>query len=279
MLSPIHSHNHNLQELSLKLETHLLHLIWQELLSTKPQTLSLFIILSVACAFVSCMLLTSITMRMSKSFGRLTSCPRTAGNPHDQRLGRRSSLDNLVIPHRTRLPSTQISQVEPLDLAVAKNLLDAAAQGPDMAGSVASNPSEPRGSYDSSFTESDERSRSSGQFYIRQHSRTASWAPGEQCTDGYEDQGTSSGSSSMGCKYHDLSKSHDGPNDFEDGEIFWDRWTVMLPTEVGNINILRADPALAAKRFNAMASASRLAPFGVTQDYGQCPSPSPYDLV
>ena len=280
MLSLTHSHTHKLQELSINLETNLFNLSWQELLSQHPQTPSLFIILSAAYTFASCMLFISITMRVSKSFVRLAPGPRTGGSPHDQPPRRRSSFDNLVIPNRTRLPSSRISQVEPIDLAVARNLLDAAAQGPDMAASGASDPSEPRDSYDSSFTESDQQgtqSSSAGEFYIRQHSRTTSWAGNELLPDSYEDQPRTGSSSSVDWRHYELGMSHDGPHDFATGGSFVNLH-MPLSTRVGNVDILRAEPDKAASRYNALATANGLAPFQVTQDYGQCPSLSHFIL-
>ena len=279
MLPPVHSHTHKLQELSLNLEFHFSQLSWQELLPSTPHTLSLFIILSVTCAYASCILFSSITMRVSKSLARPTPGPRTGGSPHNKPQRARSSFDNLVIAHRTRIPSSRVSQIEPIDLEIARSLLDAAAQGPDIAASSALDPSDPRELYDnSSTTESDPqrtRSRSSGEFYIRQHSRSASWAVGEPCTEG---QGRSSGSSSMDWRHHELGMSHDGPNDFADAGPSENPYT-QLSTRVGNVNVIRGDPAQAARAYNSWAKAHGLKEFYVMQDFGQCPSLSPFYLV
>ena len=180
------------------------------------------------------------------------------------------------------MPSSRVSQIEPIDFEIARSLLDAAAQGPDMAASLAldpSDPSDPRVLYDSSsITESDPqrtRSRSSGEFYIRQHSRTVSWAVGEPCT---EDQGRSSSSSSMDWRHHELGMSYDGPNEFADAGPSVDPYT-LLSTRVGNVHVLRGDPVEAAQKYNALAEAHGLEEFYVMQDFGQCPSLSPFYLV
>ncbi|KAL8795120.1 MAG: hypothetical protein Q9195_002417 [Heterodermia aff. obscurata] len=138
-----------------------------------------------------------------------------------------------------------------------------------MTASATSNPSEPRDSYDSSCTESDHqgtRFSSSGEFYIRQHSRSVSWAADEPSTDAYDDQHMTSSSSSEDWRQHELGRSHDGANDTAAGGPSMNRFTSST-TLVGSTNILRSDPGLAAKRYNALASVNELAAFGVVQDY------------
>lgn len=196
-----------------------------------------------------------------------------------------------MIPHRTRLPSTRIGEVKPIDLAVARNLLDAAAAS-------VSNASERRGSCgddESESTGSDHRQQlqqegtrspsccAGGEFYVGQHSRTASWAAAaddELCTpdDVYEEEDqcsrAASGSSSSvdWRQQYELGGSYDGPNDFADGAPFVNPYTLPQSTWVGNVNVLRIKPAEAAKSYNALAAANGLEAFDVRLDYGQCPS-------
>lgn len=69
---------------------------------------------------------------MSKSFAALAfrtddAAPGYSAAPFALR---RSSLDNLVIRGRTRLPSSRVSQPQPVDLKIAQQLLDAEARLP-----------------------------------------------------------------------------------------------------------------------------------------------------
>ena len=224
-------------------------------------------------------------MRISKSLAKLAPGgppPRSEVIPQDQRPQRRSSFDNLVIPHRIRFPSNMISQIKPIDLAVTRNLLDAAAQAPETmtAAPVDPAPSEPRDSFDSSFTDSDQQQQwtrpgSPGGFYIRHHSRTASWAAGQSlCSDANGDrQYRNSSSSSMEWKYqqHELGNSYDGPFDFAARDA--DQIPYMeFAAQAGDVDVLRIEAAEAAKKYNALAKVHGLARFGVTQDHGQYPS-------
>ena len=80
------------------------------------------------CLFYStCILPISINMRITESFARLGSRAYHADYQREERQRRRSSFDTLVIPNRTRLPSSQLSQVEPIDLQIAMHLLNAQA--------------------------------------------------------------------------------------------------------------------------------------------------------
>lgn len=72
----------------------------------------------------ACILCTSINMRMSKSLAVLGSNTDTASPDRKNQARRRSSLDTFVIPGRTRLPSSRVSQPEPMDLRIAEKLLD-----------------------------------------------------------------------------------------------------------------------------------------------------------
>lgn len=197
-----------------------------------------------------------------------------------------------MIPHRTRLPSTRIGEVKPIDLAVARNLLDAAAAS-------VSNASERRGSCgddESESTGSDHRQQlqqegtrspsccAGGEFYVGQHSRTGSWAAAaaddelRTPDDVYEEEDqcsrAASGSSSSvdWRQQYELGGFYDGPNDFADGAPFVNPYTLPQSTWVGNVNVLRIKPAEAAKSYNALAAANGLEAFDVRLDYGQCPS-------
>ena len=62
-------------------------------------------------------------MRITESPARFASATYTADFQRGGRQHRRSSFDTLVIPNRTRLPSSQLSQVGSIDLQIAINLL------------------------------------------------------------------------------------------------------------------------------------------------------------
>ena len=208
-------------------------------------------------------------MRISKSIATRPIPPQEQQPP----MRRRSSFDNLVIPHRTRFPSSRISQIEAIDLAVARNLLDAAAQqAPAASGDAAS--SEPRDSFESSSsTESDQQQGtppgSSGEFYIRHHDSTASWAACRDADDERRYRSSSSSSAEWKHQQHELGNSYDGPIDSAARDA--DRSPYMShAAQAGNVDVLRMEAAEAAKEYKSLAKVHGLAAFGVIQDYGQC---------
>ena len=101
--------------------------LWQQARATNAAKLNRFQTMShlVFLAFTAISIHKNITMRYSHSAAPLL--PNNAKNAETrqvERLRHRSSLDTFVIPGRTRLPSSRVSQPQPMDLHVARGLLN-----------------------------------------------------------------------------------------------------------------------------------------------------------
>lgn len=225
-------------------------------------------------------------MKLSKSFARLTPGTHKTEVQHDRSLQRkRSSLDNLIIPRRTRLPSSKVSQVEPIDLQIAMNLLSAQAHAlPATRSSTAASINEgTRESCDVSITESDEPqtlSQSSGSFWFRSDTRNGSYAGDEQHLNTGEDHHStlatrkqSSSSSSERWEHRRLGMTYDGPNDFVSDES--SSTSLTLPSiNDSAIDVLRAGAAESAEKYNTLAAVHGLSQSNVIHDHGQFPTVS-----
>ena len=245
-----------------------------------PHHSLLFTLLTLAFASTTCILILSITMKLSKSFARLVPGTHKTEVQHDRSLQRkRSSLDNLIIPRRTRLPSSKVSQVEPIDLQIAMNLLNAQAHAlPATRSSTAASISEgTRQSCDVSATESDgpqTLSQSSGSFWFRNDTRNGSFAGDERHLNGGEDHHStlvarkqSSSSSSGRWEHHGLGMTYDGPNDFAGEESSLTSLTLPSINDSA-IDVLRAGPAESAEKYNTLAALHGLSQSDVIQDHG-----------
>ena len=174
-------------------------------------------------------------MRISKSLAVLASSADTASPDRKRQARRRSSLDTFVIPGRTRLPSSRVSQPEPMDLKIAENLLNAESRVPPRKSSdpnrrsVLNPPKCRRSDAKTARTEDDEdlTPDSPPRFHLDvsalPHSGTGSHldeVPGTfEVNDIDEHPGSrprrhvGGGSSGHTVGQQDLSLSYDGPND------------------------------------------------------------------
>ena len=226
-------------------------------------------------------------MRMSKSLATLAPSTDTASPDRNGRMRRRSSLDTFVIRGRTRLPSSKVSQPEPMDLKIAQNLLNAESRvlprKPVNPGkkSVLNPPKCRRSPAPLQRIEDSEDSTpdSPPKFHldVPHHARFKPDDPlnvmsQEPQTNGIHEhplpqfeRDTGGASSSQGLELHDLSILYDGPNDISsDGS----RNTTSTWTTVSHRNFTsssagsqRLGSAPSIEKYNRLATEHGLAEF------------------
>ena len=214
-------------------------------------------------------------MNMSKSFARLaTGAPHSEFQREKPQRTKRSSLDKLIIPRRTRLPSNKVNQVEPIDLQIAVNLLHAQdhARSTSIPSTLARKAKKMQASSDLKMEGSDEQQRlsqSSGSFYIRDYPSNGTLETSNQDRHSiFTERNELSSSSSSAWERQDLGMSYDGPNDFATGGSH--ATSITWPTiSITATNVLRADPTESVDKYNALAKKHGLAPIEIMFDHGK----------
>lgn len=227
-------------------------------------------------------------MGVTKSFARFATGAYTADFQREQQRRRRSSYDTLVIPNRTRLPSSQISQVEPIDLQIAANLLNAQAHALPARplSHLALNPPKtrqlPGGMTLKEGGEQPSRPPRPGSFYFNEaEDEFGAYQAGSfvhrhdaESSDQHQSSSVkrakSSSFSSGTWDNHDLGASFDGANDLPcgDSRVISSAWPTGNDTA---FHPLRSDPTYSVHEYNRLAVRYGLSPIAITPDYGKCP--------
>ena len=229
-------------------------------------------------------------MGITESFARFASGAYTADFQHEERRRRRSSYDTLIIPNRTRLPSSQVSQVERVDLQIALNLLKAQAHAlpPAPLSHPASLPQQTRQNIGGmAATDGEEQSSRPPTPYSFNRSFNLMEAQGGASmindsisqrphTTGTGDHRHSSamkpyksGESGSGSSGHDESRSsHDSsvdfPSDLSHGTVpVW-----QTGDSTASRDPLRAQPGHSVSEYNDLAKAHGMNPITLINDYG-----------
>ena len=223
-------------------------------------------------------------MGATKSFARLATGVNIADFQREQQQRRRSSYDNLVIPNRTRLPSSQISQVEPFDLQIATNLLNAQAhalparplshlplnppktrQISEEMTYVAQPPwrPHPKSIFFNKAEEDESYAYQAGSFVHKHAAESSGGKPSSSIV-----RAKSSNFSSGTWNQQDLEASYDGADSPNDSGVISSAWPIG--TDI-SLHPLRCDPSYSAHKYNTLAATHGLSPIAVTPDYGKSP--------
>lgn len=225
-------------------------------------------------------------MKITESFIRFASAASTTDFQREERQRRMSSFDTLVIPNRTRLPSSGGSQVEPIDLQIAANLLKAQARALPV--TRLSHPAlgPPQTRHDTgeiTATHGEElsfRHPTPDSFNMVQaedkasvYNNNISDHPHDTGTGNYRHCSTlkphrTSKSGSGSWSHHGSRSSHDSamdfPNDLPHGTSFG--WQTDYST--ASPHPLRAQPGYSANEYNVLAMTHGINPITVIDDYG-----------